>query len=262
MARTQRRKRTSKGLVNARFAYDLQRAAAVPTEVVAGADEAGRGALAGPLVAAAVAFDYTDWSSVDFAALEALDDSKRIDPETRDALFEEVLARAAQVVCVARSRAAIDGRGLHVCNQEALAEALSRLRLGPCLLLVDGFAPGCTAPPCEVVVGGDGLSAAVAAASIIAKVTRDRLMRRLHESHPSWGFDEHVGYATPLHHAAILEHGLCVLHRRSFRSVAYQQLELGSFLVDPDMEVDDRARDGDGDAALSPGRRGGNARRE
>jgi len=211
-----------------RFLFDRERAAAAGVSIVGGADEAGRGALAGPLVAAAVAFDYGRWRDDDEAALAALDDSKRLDRRCREELYGEILCRARRVVCVARAPSAIDGHGLHVCNLEALAEALRRLDVGRCVLLVDGLTPAEGAPPCEVVIGGDHLSAAVAAASVIAKVTRDRVMRHLHELYPEWGFADHVGYATESHHAAIAAHGLCVLHRRSFRSVAYRQLELGA----------------------------------
>jgi len=213
---------------NQRFAFDRERAATAGVSIVGGADEAGRGALAGPLVAAAVAFDYRRWSEPDEEALVALDDSKRLDRARREELYGEILHRALRVVCVARAPSTIDDCGLHVCNLEALAEALQRLEARPSVLLVDGLTPAATAPSCEVVVGGDGRSAAIAAASVVAKVTRDRVMRHLHERYPQWGFAEHVGYATESHHAAIAAHGLCVLHRRSFRSVAYRQLELGA----------------------------------
>lgn len=213
---------------NDRFCFDRERAAAAGVSIVGGADEAGRGALAGPLLTAAVAFDYGRWSEPDEEALAALDDSKRLDRGRREELYGEILRRALRVVCIARSPAAIDTCGLHVCNLEALAEALRRLDAGPCVLLVDGLTPAASAPPCEVVIGGDGRSAAIAAASIVAKVTRDRVMCHLHERYPEWGFAGHVGYATESHHAAIAAHGLCVLHRRSFRSVAYRQLELGT----------------------------------
>ena len=105
------------------------------------------------------------------------------------------------------------------------------------MAFVDGFTIKDSRVPHQGLVGGDGRSAAVAAASIVAKVVRDRLMVTMHELWPSWGFDENVGYATPGHHAAILEHGLADLHRRSFQSVAYQQLELGFV---PLAEVEER----------------------
>ena len=209
--------------MNERFAFDLGRGA---PPVVAGADEAGRGCLAGPLVAAAVCFDYATFDADDYEALDALDDSKRLTPERRSSLYREVLRRALQVCVVAFSPATIDACGLHVTNLAALARALEGLHPAPAVALVDGFPlPACELPH-EAVVGGDHTSAAVAAASVVAKVTRDRLMRRLHERHPEYRFDRHFGYATELHHAAIAEHGVCELHRLSFQSVAYRQLGL------------------------------------
>lgn len=221
--------------MNPRFRFDLDQARdAGCAAVVAGADEAGRGALAGPLVAAAVCFDYRDWKPRDYAVLARVDDSKKLAPAVREGLFGEVLLRARQVVVAACAPASIDGRGLHVCNKEALATALDGLEPAPPVVLVDGFALGEQAPAHQRLIGGDGRSAAVAAASIVAKVTRDRLMRRLHEQYPDWGFDEHVGYATPAHHDAIARHGVCVLHRTSFQSVAYRQLDLEFWLRQPE----------------------------
>jgi ribonuclease HII len=213
--------------VNERFRFDLQQAAAagVPP-VVGGADEAGRGAIAGPLVAAAVAFDYSCFRDDDFVVLDDVNDSKRLTRERREELYVEILLRARQTVSVACAPLSIDGRGLQVCNLDALAEALARLQPAPAVLLVDGMRLGEDAPAHRVIIGGDGLSAAVAAASIIAKVTRDRLMCALHDIYPQWGFAEHVGYGTAGHHEAIASHGICALHRRSFQSVAYRQLDL------------------------------------
>ena len=222
--------------MNERFVFDLERCgvaaagapapAAAPGLVVAGADEAGRGCLAGPLVTAGVCFDYAGWADDDFVALDDLTDSKRLSEAARERVCREVLRRARRVVVVARSSAAIDERGLHVCNLEALAEALEGVREEACVALVDGFAlPACTVPH-EAVVGGDLRSAAVAAASVVAKVTRDRVMRRLHERYPQYGFDRHVGYATAYHQEMITLHGVCPLHRVSFDAVSYRQLGL------------------------------------
>jgi ribonuclease HII len=211
-----------------RFRFDLRQAEAAGAGlVVGGADEAGRGALAGPLVAAAVAFDYSRFRDEDYDALHGVNDSKRLTRERREELYGEILLRARQSVSIGCAPLSIDGRGLQVCNLGALAEALARLDPSPDVLLVDGMRLGDGAPPHRVVVGGDGLSAAIAAASIVAKVTRDRLMRALHELYPQWGFAEHVGYGTVGHHDAIACHGICDLHRRSFQSVAYRQLDLG-----------------------------------
>jgi ribonuclease HII len=220
--------------VNERFVYDLDRAGPV---AVAGADEAGRGCLAGPLVTASVCFDYGRLGDEDFAALEALDDSKKLTRERRATLYDEILRRARQVAIVSCSPATIDGRGLHRCNLDGLAAALESLRPRPAVCLVDGFRLAGYEGEHEAVVGGDGLSAAIAAASVVAKVTRDRVMLRLHESYPNYGFDRHVGYATAAHREAIERHGACELHRLSFNTVAYRQLELGGdgeVVPDPD----------------------------
>ncbi len=209
--------------MNERFAFDLDLAGHV---TVAGADEAGRGCLAGPLVAAAVSFDYAAIGDADFAALDRLDDSKKLPKARRAALYDEILRRAHQVVIVCCSAGTIDREGLQRCNLGSLARALEAIAPEPAVTLVDGFPlPACRRAH-RAIVGGDGRSAAIAAASVVAKVTRDRLMLRLHLSHPQYGFDRHVGYATAAHREAIVEHGVCELHRLSFASVAYEQLGL------------------------------------
>jgi ribonuclease HII len=213
------------GGVSEKFAFDLA-AAGRDVAAVAGADEAGRGCLAGPIAAAAVCLDYAALGEAGREALSGLDDSKRLTRERREALYEQIFRFSRQVVVVLFSPATIDRDGLHRCNLKGLARCLERLDPEPDVALVDGFRlPGCTRAH-QAVVGGDRLSAAVAAASIVAKVTRDRVMRGLHASYPQYGFDSHVGYATAVHQAAICEHGVCVLHRLSFQSVAYQQLGL------------------------------------
>jgi ribonuclease HII len=212
--------------VNERFAFDLA-AAGVDGAAVAGADEAGRGCLAGPLAVAAVCLDYATLDEAGREALSGLDDSKRLTRARREELYDAVFRLARQLVVVLYSPATIDRDGLHRCNLRGLARAIERLDPEPDVALVDGFPlPDC-AREHRAVVGGDRLSAAVAAASIVAKVTRDRVMYGLHETFPAYGFDSHVGYATAVHHAAICEHGVCELHRLSFASVAYQQLGLG-----------------------------------
>jgi ribonuclease HII len=195
---------------------------------VAGADEAGRGCLAGPLVAAAVLIDYERLSNSDRRALSGLHDSKQMTVERRLEMYPSVLRAAERVSVVVRSAAGIDRRGLHVTNIEALSIALERLAPGEAATcLVDGFSLPRCAVPHRAVVQGDATSAAIAAASVIAKVTRDRYMHDAAARHPGWGFEEHVGYSTPEHRAAIEEIGISPLHRRSFQSVAYSQLELG-----------------------------------
>ncbi len=200
---------------------------------VAGADEAGRGCLAGPLVAAAVLFDYERLSVSDRRILGGIHDSKQMTEEARLEMYPCVLRAAARTSIVVRSAPGIDRRGLHVTNCEALGDALARLEPSPeTICLVDGF----RLPRCEVphrrVVGGDRTSAAIAAASVLAKVTRDRYMREgAATTHPGWGFDEHVGYSTPEHRAAIDKLGISPLHRRSFASVAYTQLGLDGEVI-------------------------------
>ena len=211
---------------------------------VAGADEAGRGCLAGPLVAAGVLFDYEALSIADRRILGGLHDSKQMTEEARIEMFPCVMRAAARVSIVIRAAPGIDRRGLHVTNCEALGDALARLEPGPdAICLVDGF----RLPRCEVphrrVVGGDRTSAAIAAASVLAKVTRDRYMREAAERHPGWGFEEHVGYSTPEHRAAIDRQGISPLHRRSFASVAYTQLGLDGGYEVADLD-DDLLEDG------------------
>ena len=206
------------------FAFDR----GLQSRYVAGADEAGRGCLAGPLVAAAVLIDYERLTVSDRRALSGLHDSKQMTEERRLEMYPCVLRAAERVSVVIRSPAGIDRRGLHVTNIEALGQALERLEPGEeAICLVDGFRLPRCAVPHRHVIQGDGTSAAIAAASVIAKVTRDRYMRDIAEQHPGWGFEEHVGYSTPEHRQAIEELGISPLHRRSFQSVAYSQLELG-----------------------------------
>ena len=205
------------------FAFDR----GLGSRLVAGADEAGRGSLAGPLVAAAVLIDYESLSHADRRALAGLHDSKQMRPEQREELYPAVLRAAARASVVVRSARGIDERGLHVTNIEALSCALERLAPGEeTTCLVDGFSLRECAVAHRAVVEGDGTSAAIAAASVVAKVTRDRYMQSVAGRYPGWGFEEHVGYSTPEHRAAIEQLGISPLHRRSFQSVAYSQLEL------------------------------------
>jgi ribonuclease HII len=205
------------------FAYDRSLGA----RLIAGADEAGRGCLAGPLVAAAVLFDYDRLGVADRRGLAGMHDSKQLHPEFRDDLYPRVLRAAARVAVVVRCVRGIDSSGLHVTNLEALGAALQRLDPpAEAICLTDGFRVPLCGLPHRAVVEGDGTSAAIAAASVVAKVTRDRYMKRAGATHPGWGFEEHVGYSTPEHREAIARIGISSLHRRSFQSVAYHQLEL------------------------------------
>ena len=218
-----RRRRASSG--QRLFAFDRR----LEHRFVAGADEAGRGCLAGPLVAAGVLFDYEALTTRELRSLSALNDSKQHTPEAREELYPLVLRSAARVHVVSRCVRGIDSRGLHKTNLAALRDALrgvTRDLAGEVICLSDGFSVAEFERPQRAIVDGDATSAAIAAASIVAKVTRDRYMRHADALHPGWSFAEHVGYSTPSHREAILRNGVSPLHRMSFQSLAYQQLAL------------------------------------
>src|SRR6201996_5646661 len=193
---------------------------------VAGADEAGRGCLAGPLVAAAVLLDLQRLGPAEARALGALNDSKQHTPEGRAALYPVILSLAARVCIVTRCAPGIDARGLHKTNLAALRDALREVACEGCICLSDGFPVSGLEYEQRAVIGGDGKSAAIAAASVLAKETRDRYMRRADAHHPGWKFAQHVGYSPPEHRQAIERLGVSPLPRMSFQSTAYQQLEL------------------------------------
>jgi ribonuclease HII len=220
--RTRRAKPRKRSSGSRLFAHDR----GLGVRFVAGADEAGRGCLAGPLVAAGVLFDLERLTLADRRALSALNDSKQQTAELREELYPRVMRIAARVSVTSRCVRGIDSRGLHVTNLAALSDCLRRVAMPGCLCLSDGFPVPPTGFEQRAVVGGDRTSAAIAAASVIAKVTRDRFMRRAAERYPHWEFEAHVGYSTPEHRAAIETHGVSPLHRLSFQSVAYSQLAL------------------------------------
>ncbi len=193
---------------------------------MAGADEAGRGCLAGPLFAAAVLFDLDRLTLSDRRALARLNDSKQHTEAGREELYPLVMRAAAKAVVVSRCVRGIDARGLHVSNLDALRSALLRVTRQDAVCLVDGFRVPEFGFEQRAVVDGDAKSAAIAAASVLAKVTRDRYMRRAEARHPGWDFAANVGYSTPEHRAAIAAWGISPLHRLSFQSIAYQQLAL------------------------------------
>jgi ribonuclease HII len=214
---------------------------------VAGVDEAGRGSLAGPLLAAGVLIDLERIGRSERLALARLDDSKQKSPDEREELYPQVIRAAACVSVAVRSVRAIDTRGLHVSNLAALADCMHGVAAEDATRLVDGFRlPGCELEH-TAVVDGDARSAAIAAASVIAKVTRDRYMHRVAALYPKWSFEGNVGYSTPEHRDAIIRHGICPLHRRSFASVAYSQLGLGGDDLLPG-EADDLPPDADLDS--------------
>src|SRR6201996_6267460 len=194
---------------------------------VAGADEAGRGCLAGPLVAAGVLLDLERIGPAQARALGTLNDSKQQSPEGRAALYPVILGLAARVCIVSRCAPGIDARGPQKPNLAALRDALAGVAVDGCICLSDGFPVSGLGHEQRAVIGGDAKSAAIAAASVLAKETRDRYMRRVDAFHPGWQFAQHVGYSTPEHREAIERLGVSPLHRMSFQSTAYQQLALG-----------------------------------
>jgi ribonuclease HII len=188
---------------------------------VAGADEAGRGSLAGPLVVAGVLLDYASLQGHRTRGLALLNDSKQVEPAVREQLLRVVLDVAARVSVRVIPACDIDRNGLHRSNLRGLRDVLADLSPPAEACLVDGFRLGPMAPPHSAVVDGDTRSAAIAAASIVAKVTRDRIMRRLDALHPRYGFSRHVGYITPAHSAAVRAHGPCEQHRLSYAAKCY-----------------------------------------
>jgi ribonuclease HII len=188
---------------------------------VAGADEAGRGPLAGPLLVAGVLLDYAKLRDHKVRPLACLNDSKQCSEADREALYRAVLGCAERVVVRAVPATLIDLVGLHRSNLAGLRAVLSELSPPAEVCLVDGFRLGPLAPEHRAVVDGDEKSAAIAAASIVAKVTRDRMMRRMDALYPAYGFRSHVGYITPSHTAVVREVGPSEIHRRSWRARAY-----------------------------------------
>lgn len=177
--------------------------------LVAGVDEAGRGALAGPVVAAAVILPPT-------CHIRHVTDSKLLNPKAREALWERITAEAVSWAISVVPAEDIDRLNILRATHRAMHEALSSLVPAPALVLVDGLPLPGTRFPQRNVVGGDRQCYAIAAASIIAKVTRDRLMCELDCCYPQYGFAEHKGYATPPHLRALRRHGPCPVHRMSF----------------------------------------------
>jgi ribonuclease HII len=188
---------------------------------VAGADEAGRGSLAGPLVVAGVLLDYSSLRDHRVRPLGFLNDSKQCSPERREDLFRAVVACAERVAVRVIPPGDIDRNGLHRSNLAGLRAMLEALTPPAEACLVDGFRLGPAAPEHTAVVDGDEKSAAIAAASIVAKVTRDRLMHRLDALYPAYGFAQHVGYITPGHSAVVRARGPSAVHRLSFQALCY-----------------------------------------
>ena len=180
--------------------------------MVAGVDEAGRGPLAGPVVAAAVILD-------ELQPIKGLGDSKVISPRRRERLFDEIRAKALASCIAEASVEEIDRLNILQATLLAMQRAVAGLRLPPRLVLVDGNRLPVLTMPAEAIVKGDATVPAISAASILAKVHRDRLCLALHEVHPAYGFARHKGYPTADHLAALRAHGACVAHRRSYAPV-------------------------------------------
>jgi ribonuclease HII len=182
---------------------------------VAGADEAGRGACAGPLVVGAVVLPEGKRGQV-----PGLADSKLLTPAARERVYAQVVRRALAWTAVVIPPQEVDRLGLHVCNIMGMRRALAQLTVAPSYVLTDGFpVPGLDVPGLAVWKG-DQVAACIAAASVVAKVTRDRLMVELHQQWPQYAFDEHKGYVTPEHQLALREHGPCPEHRFSYVNVS------------------------------------------
>lgn len=194
-----------------------------------GVDEAGRGPLAGPVVAAAVVFARDFLETEASRSLQGLTDSKQLSAKRRE-LFYDLLVSSPEVdvgIGIA-SADEIDALNILRATHLAMARAIQQLAPPPDLALVDGLPVRSLPVPHRAIVGGDGLSLSIAAASVVAKVTRDRLLVELAAQYPNYGFDRHKGYGTRAHLAALQRHGPCSAHRRSFAPVAQRVLEFGS----------------------------------
>lgn len=195
-----------------------------PAARVAGVDEAGRGPLAGPVVAAAVILDpEVRWKGIA--------DSKTVAAEQREELYARVLNQARAFAWAVVGPREIDRRNIRRASLTAMTRAVGRLRIEPDLVLVDGrdVVPECRLPQ-QAVIDGDARMLSIAAASIVAKVVRDRIMTRLDRVWPDYGFAQHKGYGTPEHLDALDRHGPCPLHRYSFRPIGQTELDLDAVL--------------------------------
>ena len=188
---------------------------------MAGVDEAGRGSLAGPLVVAGVLLDYDCLRDHRVRQLALLNDSKQLSQVERQELFRAVVGCATKIAVRMYSAREIDRNGLHRSNLAGMRSCLAALSPPAEVCVVDGFRLGPSAPPHRAIVDGDTKSAAIAAASIVAKVVRDRAMRRMDAVFPHYGFSSHVGYITPNHSAAVRARGPSHIHRRSFQALCY-----------------------------------------
>lgn len=191
---------------------------------IAGLDEAGRGPLAGPVVAAAVLLPRR-------CRLPGLNDSKQLVESDRVRLFAEIIRRATGVGIGAATEAEIDRCNILQASLLAMRRALVALPVQPDFLLLDAVSLSGLTIPQRPIIKGDGMSCSIAAASIVAKVTRDRLMVEYHRWYPQYNFAEHKGYATPEHLRLLREHGPCLIHRRSFAPVQHAAPDDGTIAL-------------------------------
>lgn len=194
-----------------------------PDDIVCGVDEAGRGPLAGPVVAAAVIFDPSK------PMIRGLDDSKALSAKKRDELYDKIVDRALAYCIASASVEEIDSLNILHATMLAMKRAVEGLSVVPTLVKIDGNRCPALNIRSEAIIGGDALVKSISAASILAKVTRDRMLLELHQAYPVYGFNAHAGYGTPQHLAALREHGPCEHHRRSFAPVreAHQRFSNG-----------------------------------
>jgi ribonuclease HII len=218
---------------------------------IAGVDEAGRGACAGPLVAAAAILPDGQRGQV-----PGLADSKLLTAKARERCYDQVLKRALAWSVVVVEHDECDRLGMHVANVEALRRALARLDVRPSYVLTDGFPVDGLEVPGLAVWKGDRVAACISAASVIAKVTRDRIMVGLHEKYPEYDFLTHKGYITSAHSAALDEHGPCEIHRRRFVNVRRALGESVSEELEAlgENELDDLVEESMGIKAMEMGR--------
>jgi len=181
---------------------------------IAGVDEAGRGPLAGPVSVAAVVFDPAR------PRINGLDDSKQLNAARRDQLYDRIIDRALAWHVVLVDAPTVDRLNIYQATLQGMREVVAAVAHVADLARIDGnVVPKGLVLPGEALIGGDAIDRAIMAASILAKVSRDRYMQRVHEQFPHFGFDQHKGYGTPMHLAALREHGPCLEHRRSFAPV-------------------------------------------
>ncbi|MEX3932767.1 ribonuclease HII [Paraburkholderia phymatum] len=192
-----------------------------PEDVICGVDEAGRGPLAGPVVAAAVILDPTK------PRIRGLGDSKALPAKKREELYDKIIERSLAYCVASASVEEIDTLNILYATMLAMKRAVEGLKVAPTLAKIDGNRCPVLSIRSEAIVSGDALVPCISAASILAKVTRDRMLLELHQTFPMYGFDAHVGYGTPQHLLALRDHGPCEHHRRSFAPVRDAYLRLG-----------------------------------